>query len=225
MRTPIGVLGLLLGALAAAGHAQADPLRLDHVVLVVSNLEQAQAELIPLGFRFKPGRRHANNLLNRHIRFRDSTELELMTLTGPPLDASARDYARLLRKGPGGAYVACSIGPARALARREPCPMAGLGAGGNSAERAWCSSPRRLRPLPRGPSGSGSRRPLRHAAGRTSSSAASGSRSAGARTLMADNRTRCSLGGGPARLRRRTAIRSLSAGVHLFRHRRLPYSS
>lgn len=105
------LIALLAGAPDAgwsqrtAGAATPGPV-LDHVVLVVASLDSAQRVLAPLGFRFKPGRPHPNNLENRHIKFRDGTGLELMTLAGPPRDANARDYATLLAEGPGGAYVA-----------------------------------------------------------------------------------------------------------------------
>ena len=80
--------------------------RLDHVILVVPNLDAARAQLAPLGFRFKAGRLHQDSLLNLHIKFRGGTEIELMTLAGRPGDANARDYAELLADGAGGAYVA-----------------------------------------------------------------------------------------------------------------------
>lgn len=87
------------------GHPSSAP-RLDHAVVVVPNLDSARARLAPLGFRFKAGRLHQDNLLNLHIKFRDGTEIELMSVAGPPGDANARDYAELLAAGAGGAYVA-----------------------------------------------------------------------------------------------------------------------
>ncbi|MEP6473088.1 MAG: hypothetical protein ABJC74_05165, partial [Gemmatimonadota bacterium] len=41
-----------------------------------------------------------------HIRFKDGTELELMTVGGLLGDASAQAYSRLLSEGEGGAYAA-----------------------------------------------------------------------------------------------------------------------
>lgn len=86
-------------------HAQAGA-RLDHVIVIVHDLDSAAAPYAALGFRFKAGRLHANNLLNRHIKFRDGTEIELMSLAGPPGDSMAIRYAALLERGAGGAYVA-----------------------------------------------------------------------------------------------------------------------
>jgi hypothetical protein len=92
------------------------------VVLVVPDLDSAAAAFRARGFRIKQGRLHANNLLNRHIKFRDGTSLELMTLAGRPGDALAQDYADLLRGGARGVYVGLTVpsidGPARAAKER-----------------------------------------------------------------------------------------------------------
>jgi hypothetical protein len=80
--------------------------RLDHAIVVVKNLDSASSRLAPLGFRFKPGRLHPDSILNRHIKFRDGTEIELMTLAGAPTSQMAQDYATLLAAGEGGVYAA-----------------------------------------------------------------------------------------------------------------------
>lgn len=80
--------------------------RLDHAIVVVRDLDAAAGRFAPLGFRFKPGRLHPDGLLNRHIKFRDRTELELMTVQGAPRSGMARDYATLLAAGEGGVYAA-----------------------------------------------------------------------------------------------------------------------
>ena len=82
---------------------------LDHVVLVVRDLDVAAAGFARHGFRLKQGRLHANSLLNRHIKFRDGTSIELMTVAGEPGDAMARDYAGLLSAGEGGVYTAFTV--------------------------------------------------------------------------------------------------------------------
>lgn len=98
----------------AAGAAPA----LDHVVLVVRDLDVAGAGFARHGFRLKQGRLHPNNLLNRHIKFRDGTSIELMTVAGEPGDGMAREYAGLLAAGEGGVYAAFTVsditGPERA---------------------------------------------------------------------------------------------------------------
>ena len=79
-----------------------------------ANLDTAAAAFRARGFRIKTGRLHANNLLNRHIKFRDGSSLELMTLAGPPHDDMARDYATLLDQGEAGVYVGLNVpDPAR----------------------------------------------------------------------------------------------------------------
>jgi hypothetical protein len=82
---------------------------LDHVVLAVRDLDRASAPFRAHGFRLKPGRLHGNNLLNRHVKFRDGSSLELMTVQGEPRDAMARDYAELAAAGEGGVYVALRV--------------------------------------------------------------------------------------------------------------------
>lgn len=106
MRARCVCLFALCVGLSPATAQEARPLAaLDHVV-IVGDLDSAAASLARLGFRFKPGRLHPNNLINRHIKFRDGTGIELMALAGPPKDSMAIRYAAMLERGPGGAYVA-----------------------------------------------------------------------------------------------------------------------
>lgn len=83
--------------------------RLDHVVLGVRDLDAAAAGFANSGFRIKLGRLHANNLLNRHIKFRDGSSIELMTVQGTPGDAMAQRYVDLIAAREGGVYVALTI--------------------------------------------------------------------------------------------------------------------
>ncbi len=95
--------------------------RLDHAIVVVRNLDSAAIGFGALGFRFKVGRLHPDNLLNRHIKFRDRTELELMTLAGAPTDRMAEEYAGLLATGEKGVYAALwvdDMGTVRTAAKR-----------------------------------------------------------------------------------------------------------
>ena len=83
--------------------------RIDHVVVAVLDLAEADRTYRDLGFTLKPGRLHANGLENRHIKFRDGTALELMSVVGRPTDEIARGYAAFLAEGsPGGAFLALS---------------------------------------------------------------------------------------------------------------------
>jgi len=90
-------------ALAAdsACSAPATAPRLDHVVIAIGNLAAAAARFNALGYRLKPGHLHTDNLVNEHVRFRDGSELELMTLAGPPGDRMAEaSAARRLNLAP-----------------------------------------------------------------------------------------------------------------------------
>jgi hypothetical protein len=80
--------------------------RLDHAVVVVADLGPATDALQTLGFRFKEGRLHPDGLRNRHVKFRDGSGLELMTIEGTPASAMARAYASRLQRGASGVYAA-----------------------------------------------------------------------------------------------------------------------
>ena len=106
----LAALALLVGSrLPQECTATSSAPALDHVILVVRDLEMAAAGFRAHGFRLKPGRLHANNLLNRHVKFRDGSSLELMAVRGAPRDAMARDYAALSAEGEGGVYVALTV--------------------------------------------------------------------------------------------------------------------
>ena len=115
-------LAMSIGALLSSHASAQEPVctaptgapRLDHVILVVRDLDSAGASFARHGFRLKLGRLHANNLLNRHVKFRDDTSIELMTVRGEPGDSMAIRYADLLRAGEGGVYAAldaAELGP------------------------------------------------------------------------------------------------------------------
>ena len=96
-------------AVAAAQERCRSPealVRLDHAIVVVRDLDSAAARFAKLGFVFKQGRLHPDSLLNRHIKFRDGTEVELMTVAGTPTSRMSREYRRLLDAGEGGVYAA-----------------------------------------------------------------------------------------------------------------------
>ena len=82
--------------------------KIDHVISVVSELEEATKEFSSLGFTIKPGRLHKNGLLNAHIKFDNYTSFEFMTVKGNPNDEMAQEYASFLEKGGGGMYLSLS---------------------------------------------------------------------------------------------------------------------
>jgi hypothetical protein len=79
---------------------------LDHVVIAVKDLDASTASFRQLGFTIKPGRLHPNGLLNNHVKFRDGSEIELMTVRGAATDSMSRNYADLIASGDGGVYLA-----------------------------------------------------------------------------------------------------------------------
>jgi catechol 2,3-dioxygenase-like lactoylglutathione lyase family enzyme len=80
-------------------------LGIDHVNVAVANLEAAGARYRALGFALKPGRPHDNGIRNLHAKFRDGTEIELITApTG--VDSLTRKYRALLKDGDAPAFLA-----------------------------------------------------------------------------------------------------------------------
>ncbi len=78
----------------------------DHVIVVVRDLEEAARRAQDAGFSTKPGRLHANGLHNLHVEFADGTELEFMSLVKLPTDDISRRYQAFLNQGEGPVYLA-----------------------------------------------------------------------------------------------------------------------
>ncbi|MEP5611410.1 MAG: VOC family protein [Cyclobacteriaceae bacterium] len=94
---------LLLIATVNPIFSQGQELRIDHVVSVVSNLGRAVDQFTKLGFSVKEGRLHQNGLLNAHVKFQNSSSVELMSLKFEAKDEVAKEYEGLLKKGINGA--------------------------------------------------------------------------------------------------------------------------
>lgn len=95
-----------LAVLVAAQVPAAGPIvGLDHIPIAVKDLDAASADFRALGFTLKPGRLHADSILNDHAKFADLTELELVTASAPK-DALAGKYLRLIAAGEGPAFFA-----------------------------------------------------------------------------------------------------------------------
>jgi catechol 2,3-dioxygenase-like lactoylglutathione lyase family enzyme len=86
----------------------APSIALDHVVLAVNDLEAAAARFRSFGFALKPGRPHANGIRNQHVKFRDGTELELLTAPAAR-DELTTTYRRHLAAGDGPAFLALMV--------------------------------------------------------------------------------------------------------------------
>jgi hypothetical protein len=83
-------------------------IRIDHVISVVSNLEQGIDSFSSKGFSVTKGKLHSNGLINAHIKFDNNSSLELMSIEGDATDLMAEEYKSLLKNGEGGVYLALS---------------------------------------------------------------------------------------------------------------------
>lgn len=80
--------------------------RIDHVITLTPDLETTIQRYENMGFTIKHGTLHDNGLKNAHIKFSNSSAIEIMTVVGEPGNALAESYASLLIDQPGGVYVA-----------------------------------------------------------------------------------------------------------------------
>jgi hypothetical protein len=96
---------------------------IDHVPVAVANLEAAAEHYRSLGFALKPGRPHDNGIRNQHVKFRDGTEIELITAPKAVDDLTAT-YRRHLEGGEGPAFLALFTPPASRI--REALTTAGF---------------------------------------------------------------------------------------------------
>jgi hypothetical protein len=108
---------VFFGAMPAS--AQQPVLGLDHIPVVVKDLDRAKQDFMKLGFTLKPGRPHDNGLRNEHVKFADGTEIELITPTEASDELSSR-YVDWLRQGDG----AVSLGLYRP--GKTPAPPPGV---------------------------------------------------------------------------------------------------
>ena len=89
---------------------------LDHIIILVNDLEAAATRYRAMGFALKPGRPHDNGIRNQHVKFEDGTELEL--LTAPEArDQLTTQYRRYLAQGDGPAHVVLYAPDPDALAK------------------------------------------------------------------------------------------------------------
>lgn len=76
---------------------------IDHIPVVVNNLDSATIFYKKLGFSIKPGRFHQNGIRNQHIKFPNGTEIELITAS-QPVDPLTTEYYNSLKEGEGPVY-------------------------------------------------------------------------------------------------------------------------
>ncbi len=77
-------------------------MKLDHVIIAVSDLDQAVSDYRSLGFTTRYGGRHASGSThNALIGFQDGSYLELLALTGDPAQPGTIDFSPLVMRGEG----------------------------------------------------------------------------------------------------------------------------
>jgi hypothetical protein len=87
------------------------------VPIAVGDLERASADFTRLGFALKEGRPHPDGIRNRHVKFRDGTEVELITAPAAT-DELTRYYRERLAQGDGAAFLSLHpVNPQRAFER------------------------------------------------------------------------------------------------------------
>jgi catechol 2,3-dioxygenase-like lactoylglutathione lyase family enzyme len=102
-RTALVVLAWLAAVLAMAPETAITGL--DHIPIAVADLARAADDYRALGFALKPGRPHDDGIQNQHVKFRDGTELELITAP-EARDALTTTYREHLKNGDGPAFLA-----------------------------------------------------------------------------------------------------------------------
>ncbi len=78
--------------------------------IAVADLEGASADYARLGFALKEGRPHPDGIRNRHVKFRDGTEIELITAP-EATDALTAQYRQLIQAGDGPAFLSLDVEP------------------------------------------------------------------------------------------------------------------
>jgi len=117
------VLTFVVAAGAASVQRPALLAGIDHVPVAVRNLERAAEAYRRLGFALKPGTPHANGIRNLHAKFRDGTEIELITASSA-VDQLTRTYVDYLKQGDGPAFLALHAPDGRALGEVVPADHA-----------------------------------------------------------------------------------------------------
>jgi hypothetical protein len=94
MRLVVG-LGIAASGLLSAlpPPAELPPIGLRHVPVAVADLNRAASDFERLGFALKVGRPHDDGIVNRHAKFTDGTEVELITAPAAT-DALTGHYRR-----------------------------------------------------------------------------------------------------------------------------------
>src|SRR5882757_8236766 len=101
------LIAMLSLVAAKAQTSQRLILGIDHIPVVVSNIEEAAADFRAMGFSIKPGRPHADGIRNAHVKFPDGTEIELITAR-QSADTLTAEYRTKLENGEARSTLACT---------------------------------------------------------------------------------------------------------------------
>jgi hypothetical protein len=104
---------------------------ISHVNIAVADLDKASADYARLGFALKEGRPHPDGIRNRHVKFRDGTEIELITAP-EATDALTAHYRQLIEAGDGPAFLSLDVEPPALAVERVK--RAGLPASTNGGQ-------------------------------------------------------------------------------------------
>jgi catechol 2,3-dioxygenase-like lactoylglutathione lyase family enzyme len=102
---------------AALDAAPAVHVGLSHIPIAVADLEQAAVDYSRLGFALKEGRPHPDGIRNRHVKFRDGTEIELITAPAAT-DVLTRYYRSVIAAGDQAAFLSLDAHPAEIAAQQ-----------------------------------------------------------------------------------------------------------
>ena len=115
--SPSRTLVLSLVALIWVGAPRTVLVGLSHVPIAVADLDRAAADFGRLGSALKEGRPHDDGIRNRHVKFHDGTEIELIT-AAETTDALTGYYRQFLARGEGAAFLSLDARPAHLAARQ-----------------------------------------------------------------------------------------------------------
>ena len=104
-RIDVAIAAMIGISLVASGaERSACIVGIDHMPLVVKDLDQSAQTYRRLGFAIKLGRFHQDGIRNQHIKFEDGGGIELITAQ-KGMDSLSSEYVRLLSQGEGPAFL------------------------------------------------------------------------------------------------------------------------
>ena len=111
------LISLLFPGRATAQTSAPLVLGIDHIPVVVANLEKAEADFRRMGFSIKPGHSHADGIRNAHVKFPDGTEIELITAPAA-VDTLTTEYRAKMKSSDGPVYFGLFAPDRTALAAK-----------------------------------------------------------------------------------------------------------